>query len=178
MFTSANNRAAAYRNASVDTVVHNATPHQLIVLLFDGLLHSVRAAHGALERSELATKGEQLGRAVRILEEGLKGSLDMQKGGELAGNLRALYDYCVARLTDANLKNDAAALAEVSRLIEPLAESWRQIGTAMPADISATTTSAAAASAHHASVAAPSHTGVAHMRASRAPSVSAYSAGI
>lgn len=137
MFNSPANRAAAYRNAHVDTAVHNATPHQLIGMLFDGLLQSVRAAQGALERSELATKGEQLGRAVRILEEGLKGSLDVQRGGDVALNLRALYAYCVERLTFANMKNDAAAMAEVTRLIEPVADGWRQMGAALAAPASA-----------------------------------------
>lgn len=177
MFTPTANRAAAYRNASVDTVVHNATPHQLICMLFDGLLQSVRTAQGALERAEIATKGEQLGRAVRILEEGLKGSLDMQKGGEVAANLRALYDYCVGRLTDANLKNDGAALAEVTRLIEPVADGWRQMGTAASPVADRATIIDASAPQKQASQ--PStQTGLARMLTQRVPSVSAYASGI
>jgi len=64
---------------------------------------------------------------VRILEEGLKAGLNPAEGGELAQNLRALYDYCVKRLTEANLRNDDAAVAEVVALIEPLAQSWKDI---------------------------------------------------
>jgi flagellar protein FliS len=172
MFTSTASRTAAYRNASVDTLVHNATPHQLICMLFDGFLQSVRAAQGAMERAEVATKGQQLGQAVRILEEGLKGSLDMQKGGEVALNLRALYDYCVRRLTDANVKNDVAALAEVSRLIEPVADGWRQMGAATSA------TSANAPLATAAAIETSPLPGLARMLTQRVPSVSAYAPGI
>lgn len=131
VFTPAFSRAAnAYQASSVETVVQDASPHQLIVLLFDGLLQAVNHASGALQRKDIATFGHQVGRAVRILDEGLKGGLDMERGGEVAANLRALYDYCVRRLTQANLHNDAAALAEVVRLISPVADSWKQIGDA------------------------------------------------
>ena len=174
MFNTAANRAAVYRNAGVDTAVHQASPHQLISMLFDGLLQSVRAAHGALERAELATKGEQLGRAVRILEEGLKGALDMQRGGDVAQNLRALYDYCVGRLTDANLRNDAAALAEVTRLIEPVADGWRQMGAATTAP----PTLAARASTQVPATLPFAAAGAHRQPARRAASISAYAPGI
>lgn len=130
MFTPAFSRAAAaYQASSVETVVQDASPHQLIVLLFDGLLQAINHASGALQRKDIPTFTHQVGRAVRILDEGLKGGLDMQRGGEVAVNLRAVYDYCVRRLTHANLRNDGAALAEVADLIAPLADSWKQIGT-------------------------------------------------
>lgn len=129
VFTPAFSRAAtAYQTSSVETVVQGASPHQLIVMLFDGLLQAINHASGALQRKDIATFGQQVGRAVRILDEGLKGGLDMQRGGEVAANMRALYDYCVRRLTQANLHNDADALAEVVRLIAPVADSWKQIG--------------------------------------------------
>lgn len=134
VFTPAFSRAAtAYQASSVETVVQDASPHQLIVLLFDGLLQSVNHASGALQRKDVAAFGLQIRRAVRILDEGLKGGLDMERGGEIATNLRALYDYCVRRLTQANLHNDGAALAEVASLIAPVAESWKQIGGTPPA---------------------------------------------
>ena len=128
VFTPAFSRAAtAYQTSSVETVVQDASPHQLIVLLFDGLLQAINHASGALQRKDIATFTRQVGRAVRILDEGLKGVLDMQRGGEVAANMWALYDYCVRRLTQANLHNDADALAEVVRLIAPVADSWSQI---------------------------------------------------
>lgn len=67
-------------------------------------------------------------RAVRILEEGLIPALDLAHGGDLAANLKGLYGYCSLRLTEANLRNDEAALADVLRVIEPVADGWKQIG--------------------------------------------------
>ncbi len=128
MFTSASSRAAAaYKRVAADTGVQGADPHQLVTMLFEALLQSLVRARSALESGDIAAKGTAIGKAVRILEEGLKAGLNMGQGGDLAQNLRGMYDYSIARLTHANLRNDAAALAEVSALIEPVADSWKQI---------------------------------------------------
>ncbi|MEH3086282.1 MAG: flagellar export chaperone FliS [Xylophilus ampelinus] len=134
MFSPFNARAAfAYRQSSAE----GASPHQLINLLFDGLLVSLRSAQACLVRGDLAAKGEHIGKAVRFLEEGLKGGLNLAEGGELALNLRNLYDYCVRSLTLANLRNDAAPIAEVLGLVETLADGWRGIAQAQPAPVPA-----------------------------------------
>ena len=130
MYTPVSSRvASAYRQVGVQSVVDGASPHMLIQMLFDGLLQSLNAARGALQRGEIDEKGRQLGKAGRILEEGLKAGLNANQGGELAGNLSALYDYCCNRLMLANLRNDLALIEEVVGLITPIAQSWGQIGT-------------------------------------------------
>jgi flagellar secretion chaperone FliS len=128
MFTSVNSRAAsAYKRVAADTGVSTADPHQLVAMLFDGLVLSLNAARGAMDRGEIEAKGMAIGKAVRILEEGLRSGLNMAQGGELARNLSGLYSYAVQRLTLANLRNDRALVTEVITLIEPLADSWKQI---------------------------------------------------
>ncbi|OGB19698.1 MAG: flagellar export chaperone FliS [Burkholderiales bacterium RIFCSPLOWO2_12_67_14] len=134
MFTPVNARAAAaYKRIAAETSVQTADPHQLVGLLFDALLQSIAAARGAMSRGDIAAKGAALGKAVRIIEEGLKAGLNLQQGGDLAANLQQLYGYSVLRLTQANLRNDAKALEEVTQLIEPLAQSWKQIKGPGPA---------------------------------------------
>lgn len=131
MFTSVTTRAAsAYKRVAVETGVQGADPHQLVGMLYDALLQSMNQARGAIERGEVEVKGAALGKAVRILEEGLKAGLNLREGGELAHNLKGLYDFSVTRLTHANLRNDGAAVAQVVELIEPLAQSWQQIRAA------------------------------------------------
>lgn len=134
MFTSVSSRSAsAYKRASVDASVDMADPHQLVTLLFDALNRSLGQAKFALEGGDIAAKCKHIGSAMRILEEGLIAPLDMANGGELAANLKNLYDYCVRRLVVANAKNDVAALDEVVRLIEPVANGWKQINGQGPA---------------------------------------------
>lgn len=144
MFTSVSSRAAmAYKRVAAETSVQGADPHQLVGLLFDALLQSIASARGAMVRGDTAGKGAAIGKAVRIIEEGLKAGLNLQQGGEIAANLHQLYGYSVLRLTQANLRNDSAALAEVTQLIEPIAESWKLIKGPGPAYLQAVATQGA-----------------------------------
>lgn len=128
MYTPTSLRAASvYKKVAAETSVHGADPHTLVGLLYNALLQSIAQAKGAMARGDIASKGAALGKAVRILDEGLKAGLNLREGGEVAANLRQLYAYAALRLTQANLRNDAKALEEVSALIEPLAQSWNQI---------------------------------------------------
>ena len=128
MFTPASTRAAsAYKSVGLETSVSGADAHGLVGLLFTALMQSLGTAQTALKRGDIAAKGRAIGQAVRYLDEGLIVSLNDKDGGELAQNLRALYGYCVLCLTQANLSNDLAKVAEVQRLIAPLAQSWQQI---------------------------------------------------
>jgi len=129
MFTSVSQRSAsAYQRVQVETAVSQADPHQLVHLLFEGFLKAVGLARIAMKRGDIVTKGQQIIKAVRILDEGLNPALNLEQGGALAANLKGLYGYCVLRLTQANLNNDEAALADVLRVIEPLAQGWKEIG--------------------------------------------------
>ncbi len=119
--------ANAYRTVGVETAVTGADPHQLVAMLYEALLLSLTKAKFSIQNKDIPGKGEAVGRAVRLIEEGLKAGLDLERGGELAGNLRTLYDYCVVRLTEANLRSDMAAVEEVEGLLRPMAEAWGQI---------------------------------------------------
>ncbi|EED69698.1 flagellar export chaperone FliS [Comamonas testosteroni] len=131
MFSPANARAmSAYRQVGVQSMVDSASPQQLIKMLFDGLLASIHAARGAIERGDISEKVRHIGKAVRILQEGLLGALDREKGGELAGNLASLYEYCTTRLTLANARNDASMVDEVAGLVSTVAQGWNEITNA------------------------------------------------
>ncbi len=130
MYSPFNSRAAtAYRQVGVASLVDGASPHRLIQMLFEGLIQCLNAARGALQRGEIEEKGRLINKACRILEEGLKASLDPSQG-EIASNLGALYDYCNTRLMLANARNDATLIDEVVNLITPIAEGWSQIAPA------------------------------------------------
>ena len=128
MFTSVSSRSAlAYRQVSVETSVGMASPHQLVNLLFESLLVAIGAARAGLAKRDMVVKGENIMKAVRLIDEGLKPALNLKQGGTLAENLDKLYEFCLLRLTQANLHNDDAALGEVARVIEPLAQGWSEI---------------------------------------------------
>jgi flagellar protein FliS len=120
--------AGLYAAVGVETGVATATPHKLVAMLFDGYMTAMAQARGAMQAGNVEAKGKAIGKAVRIVEEGLKASLDTSAGGALAADLRDLYAYVTVRLTHANLRNDMAALDECQRLIEPLRDAWLAIG--------------------------------------------------
>ena len=128
MFTSVSSRsAAAYKRVGVETSVDSADPHRLICLLFDGLQRSLLGASDAIQRCDVTSKIKHIDNAIRILDEGLKASLNLKEGGEVAANLNAVYDYCIDRLVLANVRGDAAVVQQVIRLIDPIASGWSEI---------------------------------------------------
>ena len=114
----------------LESSVMSASPHQLIVLLFDGARSALVRARILLQQNDIVGKGSALSKAIDIITNGLKAGLDVEKGGELAENLAALYDYMVQRLMIANLHNDAKAIEEVETLLNSISDAWRQIGPA------------------------------------------------
>ncbi len=116
-----------YTRVGLETEVYDASPHRLIALLFDGLLAALAQAEGAMQAGQREIKGHALGRAVRIVDEGLKSGLDLERGGPLAAQLQQLYTYAGMRLVQANLRDDVEAIREVRKLIEPVREAWTQI---------------------------------------------------
>lgn len=119
--------ADMYSRVGVETSVSDASPHRLVTLLFDGFAESVVHAKAAIAASQTDAKGRAISRAARIVEEGLKASLDMSAGGALAADLADLYAYVGLRLTHANLRNDVAALDECLALMQPLRDAWTSI---------------------------------------------------
>jgi flagellar secretion chaperone FliS len=113
-----------YQQVGVETRVSGADPHQLVQLLFDGFMEALAQARGALRTGNRAAKGLALGRAVRIVDEGLRAGLDLQAGGTLARDLDELYAYLTMQLTLANLRDDEVRLDECQRLMQPLREAW------------------------------------------------------
>ena len=123
----------AYKNIGIDSSVAGADPHKLILLLYQGALLAISSAKNNMLRKNIPAKGKSISHAILIIESGLKSSLDKNVGGELAQNLSALYDYMNQRLMVANLKNDVAALDEVSALLTELKGAWEEIRPAVQA---------------------------------------------
>lgn len=122
------NALNAYSQVGVETGVAAASPHKLIAMLYEGALLSIASAKVYMQRKEVARKGEAISKAIAIIDEGLKSSLDEKVGGDLAQNLKALYSYMCQRLLVANLKNEIEPLDEVARLLAELKGAWDTIG--------------------------------------------------
>jgi flagellar protein FliS len=118
----------AYANVGLETGIASASPHKLIVMLYDGALVALLSAKTNIAANNIAAKGSAISKAITIIDNGLRASLDKEAGGEIAANLDALYDYMSRRLLHANLKNDVPAIDEVHRLLSDLRGAWVEIG--------------------------------------------------
>ena len=114
----------AYRKAAIDT----SDNVKIVSLLFDGALNFLNVAQRKMEERDIPGKGLYLGKVTAIVGE-LNSSLNMEEGGEIAANLRRLYDFVLDRLLQANLKNSRKALNEAERVLELLRSGWKEMET-------------------------------------------------
>ena len=114
MYTETTRAASSYAKVDVEVGVMSASPQALVVMLYDGAIKAIALARAEMLRKDFAAKGEQLSKAIGIIDEGLNASLDLEAGGEIALNLAALYDYMTRQLMVANLRN-ALLLATSNR---------------------------------------------------------------
>jgi flagellar secretion chaperone FliS len=118
--------AQQYRQVEVQSGAAGANPHRLIQMLLAGALEKLAVARGNMKRGEIAEKGRNIGLAISIID-GLKGSLDHEKGGEIAQNLSDLYEYMGYTLVHANANNESAQLDEVAALLLEIKGAWDKI---------------------------------------------------
>jgi flagellar secretion chaperone FliS len=127
--------AAQYQSVRSHGLVAEASPARLVQIMFEQILANLATAQGCMGRiqnnlplMDVVTKGKSLGKAIRLIDQ-LNGTLDMERGQQIAENLRALYVYMLARLTLANITNDSSIVSEVAALVQKIKTGWDQIVT-------------------------------------------------
>ena len=130
------NRAAAqYRAVRSHGLVADASPTRLVQVMFEHILSNLATARGCMSRiqgnkplTDVVAKVKAISKALALIGQ-LNGTLDLERGGQVAQNLRALYEYMMNRLALANGTNDVSIVAEVSALVEEIKSGWDQIVT-------------------------------------------------
>ena len=116
----------AYAQIGVESAVMSASQQQLVTMLFDGVLSALVRASLFMQDNNQQGKGVSLSKAINIIENGLRVSLDEESKDELTQNLIALYSYMVRRLLQANLRNDVSAVEEVEALMRNIADACKE----------------------------------------------------
>jgi|ERR1019366_1436427 flagellar protein FliS len=127
------NAAQQYHAVRNHGQVADASPARLVQIMFEHILMNLSTAQGCMERirnnlpyNDVVVKCKAMGNAVRLIGQ-LDATLDMEKGGKVADNLRNLYLYMLGRLTTANAENDAQIVIEVANLVRTVKKGWDQI---------------------------------------------------
>ena len=121
------NAGAYYTQVGLESGVLAATPQHLITMLFDGAELAIRTARLHMEDGNQAAKGDAMGKALDIINQGLLAALDREQGGEVAARLAALYDYIGRLLLQATLRNDVRKLDEAMHLLTNISTAWRDL---------------------------------------------------
>ena len=128
MFGSSRSGASAYAKVDLETGVIAASPHKLVVMLFEGAIAAASSGLVHMKAGKFEDKGRAITKAVLIIEEGMRASLDSKNGGEIAANLDSLYAYISQCMMRANVRNDPAPLEEALGLLVDLKSAWDAIG--------------------------------------------------
>ncbi|WP_120994473.1 flagellar export chaperone FliS [Stutzerimonas urumqiensis] len=119
----------SYRSVDLEARAAAASPYELVLVLFDGLLDELARARGHIEHKRYQQKGQSLEKCMNILN-GLSGALDYEGGGEVVQELARLYDYCIYRLSDVSVSLSLEGLDEVIKLLGVLREGWEGVNAA------------------------------------------------
>ncbi len=103
----------------------SASPQQLVLMLYDGALRFINKARGAMERGDVAGKGEAIGRALAIVGE-LQGSLNPAVDPDLVHRLTALYRFVHDSLIEANISGRPDDLDPAVQVLTTLRDGWRE----------------------------------------------------
>ncbi|MGB1951856.1 MAG: flagellar export chaperone FliS [Marinobacter sp.] len=112
-----------YQRINTQTSITDADPHRLIQLLYNGALERLNMAKARMQMKDYEGKGRLISKTIEIIG-GLREFLDLEKGGELAQRLAALYEYMERTLVEASMKNDVNKVDEVSNLLRSIKEGW------------------------------------------------------
>jgi flagellar protein FliS len=118
---------ARYQNVDLASRIEAATPHRLVGILLDELMKSLDAMAAACRVSDFVQRGQRQSRALAILH-GLQGSLDFEKGGDIAQSLAAIYAQARRLIVAGGGDNDAEALVKAREMIGEIASAWEAIG--------------------------------------------------
>ncbi|KJM59182.1 flagellar export chaperone FliS [Pluralibacter gergoviae] len=116
-----------YQQSDLAIQAAAASPHQLVLMLFNGLMDELVRAKSHLAARRFERKAQSINKCIDILN-ALTSSLDFDKGGELAVSLANLYDYCVYRLYDASHQLSVAIIEEVESILGNIQQGWEKMG--------------------------------------------------
>ncbi|WJF90474.1 flagellar export chaperone FliS [Paraburkholderia bonniea] len=124
MFSPGNAAANAYAKVGLQTGVMGASPHRLIVMLYQGARQAIALGRMHLQNGRVAERGAAISKAIMIIENGLQQALNLEAGGDIAARLDGLYSYMTRRLLEASIQQSEAMMLEVDGLLATLEEAW------------------------------------------------------
>jgi flagellar protein FliS len=109
-----------------ETAVKTANPLQLVVMLYDAAICSLKEAREHMNRKDIAKRSRSINKCIHIISE-LQSCLDLRAGGDIASSLNRLYDYMKRNIFKANVEQSVQPLDEIEALLETLRSAWNEV---------------------------------------------------
>ncbi|WP_286265373.1 flagellar export chaperone FliS [Thalassotalea atypica] len=116
----------AYNKVNIESGLVNANPHQVILMMYSGIIDCIANTKGAIERKDIQLKTNQITKAISLLE-ALQSALDSDAEPEISDNFFELYAYCIDKFIDVNVDMNIDTLSHIDDLLRPLRDAWAQM---------------------------------------------------
>jgi flagellar protein FliS len=113
-----------YNRVAVET----ADQKELILICYDEAIRSLQQGKDCYLKEQYAAKAEWFIRAQNLLNE-LLVSLNLEAGGQIAWNLKRLYQYIIDQITLADVKRNIQTISNLIDMLADLRSAWAAIDT-------------------------------------------------
>ncbi len=117
----------AYAQVSLESQLAGATPHQLITMLLEGAINAMVRAKIYFDMGNIPKRGQMISRAINIIDNGLRTSLNHEVGGHITEEMESLYEYVSRNLLLLNMQQDPEPLAHLIEIMTNLSTTWKEI---------------------------------------------------
>ncbi len=115
---------SAYTKVEIETSVNSASPHKLVIMLYEAVIKEMDQMKLAIVRKDYDAKSKHVDKALRIISDGLRSSLDMTKGGEIAEQLFDLYTFLNREILNASVANSTEKVDICKEILVQLRDAW------------------------------------------------------
>lgn len=127
-----------YNQIGAASALEDASPHRIIQMLMQKFIDHMSAIAGAIDRQDMATKGQLISKALAIVQH-LHQCLDMESGGDVAKQLSELYAYMQKELVNVNIKNNGELALRIKDVMSQIKSGWDELPTVLAEETSGVT---------------------------------------
>ena len=108
-----------------ENTVRSATPIELVVILFDTVIEDMRQAVSATQAGDLEARAVAIRHAMLVLQQ-LQGTLDFEKGGQVARQFEQFYNLVRAKLLEAQMRHSPELMQQQIQFMLEVRDCWAE----------------------------------------------------
>ncbi|NLY34370.1 MAG: flagellar export chaperone FliS [Alcaligenaceae bacterium] len=118
------NPVKAYAKVGLETQVLTASPEELITIMLEATQSCVMKARLYFQNGDIAKRGENISKAISIIDSGLIPGID-ESAGEVAKNMILSFRLMSQHLLQASLNQEESHLDVVEKMLADITDAWK-----------------------------------------------------